>query len=334
MMAAPPASLTRHAAPARVAPIGSRVPRLLHGALPRTLLAAALCVAATLPVGAAPKDDATHRFAAIGHLAGDEAALKKALTASSESSLEFVVANGIKGANEPCSDKVYQRRRQLLEDSARPLILSLAASDWTECRNSAGRSNAIERLNRLRELFFADPNSLGERKLQLTRLSSTAKFRSYAENAHWKVDDVLYATVNIPSNNNHYLRAAGRNSEYEDRLVANRAWLHRLFTIAKRENMKAVVLFTEADVARAPDAKPAPDDGFAEVRRQLDTAAKKYPGKVLLVDADKLAIGTQPTIKWRANIGHLSLGGDAVEVTVDPAAHEMFTVRDPQAKRK
>jgi hypothetical protein len=39
------------------------------------------------------------------------------------------------------------------------MIVSLAGSDWSACINSSGRSNAIERLNRLRELFYVDGES-------------------------------------------------------------------------------------------------------------------------------------------------------------------------------
>jgi hypothetical protein len=108
------------------------------------------------------------------------------------------------GRHEPCSDKLYTQRHALLNESAQPMIVSLAGSDWSACINSSGRSNAIERLNRLRELFYVDGESLGARHLTVTRLSSNAKFRSYAENAHWEYGKVLFATINLPANNNHF----------------------------------------------------------------------------------------------------------------------------------
>ncbi|MGZ3184526.1 MAG: hypothetical protein ACXU8N_18970 [Telluria sp.] len=300
--------------------------------LPALLAAASLALCAHAHAG--PKDGREgFRFAAIGHTSGDEAKLKDALKDSSEPSLAFVVATGIKGANETCSDKLYAHRRDLFDESARPLMVVLAASDWTECRNSIGRSNAIERLGRLREQFFMDTSSLGRNRLAVTRLSETAKFRSYAENAHWKVGEVLFATVNIPSNNNHYLKAAGRNSEYEDRSVANRAWLHRLFTVAKREHLAALVLFSEADLFPVPPAHPAADDGFAEVRKQLDAAARKFEGKVLLVDTAPLPADAKPALAWRGNVGHLSLGAQAVEIKVTPDGPAFFTVSDPEKSR-
>jgi hypothetical protein len=303
----------------------------------RLFAVAALAAACAAPGLAADRDRDGHRFGIIGHrfAKGGEGSLKEALGASGEKSLAFVVVTGIKGADEGCGDKVYQKRRELLEDAARPVILAPAGSDWTECKNSAGRSNAIERLNRLRELFYGEPSSLGAKKLPLMRQSASPRFRSYAENAHWEVGSVLYATVNLPANNNHYVQAAGRNSEYEDRLVANRFWLNRLFALARRDKVDAVVLFSEGDLKALSEPTglsallrraPARDDGFAEPRKQVLALAQKFEGKVLLVDSARLAKDAHPAIEWRGNVGHLSLGTGAVEVRVDPDAKSIFTI--------
>jgi hypothetical protein len=294
-------------------------------------LALALGLLAVSRPGAAAAPPGEHRFVALGHVEGDEERLKQALSESRDKNVRFVAAIGIKGMREPCSDKLYLRRRALFDDALRPLILTPAGSDWTECRNSLGRSDAIERLIRIRELFFSEARSLGQHTLELTRLSGSAKFRSYAENAHWKVDGVLYATINVPSNNNHYLRAAGRNSEYEDRLVANRAWLHRLFMLAQREHTAALVLFSDANLALAPGARAAADDGFAAVRRQLRQGTHRFKGTVLLVDAARPAKGP-PVIEWQGNVGHLSLGTSAAQVLVEPGSPTRFTLAGPEPK--
>jgi hypothetical protein len=284
------------------------------------------------------RDDDVHRFAIVGHgfTDGGEKRLKQALRDNDDDDVAFLVVTGIKGANEPCTDKLYQKRRELIDDARRPVVVLPAGSDWAECRNSAGRSDAIERLNRIRELFYGEPDTLGARKLALTRQSMSPRFRSYAENAHWSVGKVLYATVNMPANNNHYLNEAGRNSEYEDRLVANRFWLNRLFAIARRDKLEALVLFSEGNVKplsqptglRALLRSAAPDnDGFAEPRRLILSLAQKFPGKVLLVDGTR--VRAKPVIEWRGNVGHLAAGADALEVVVDPAAKTLFKV-DPR----
>ena len=302
----------------------------LPGARTRAMAAAfavtiAASIAVTAPAAAAPARDASFQFSVIGHAfnsGADEALLKRALADATQANPAFVVATGIKAGNEPCSDKLYAQRYALLNESPAPLIVSLAGSDWSECLNSAGRSNALERLNHLRDLFFPDAASLGARRLALTRLSGTAKFRSYAENAHWEVGQVLFATINLPAGNNHFRAEAGRNSEYEDRLVANRAWLHRLFTLAERRKLAALVLFSDGDLGLPPDDswsallpsfQSANQDGFAEPRRQIKAMAEKFDGKVLLIDTQGAA-GTEPAINWRGNLGHLGLGAEPLQL--------------------
>ena len=319
--------------------------RRVHRAISAVALAAFSFHGALL---AAPKKNAErHQFGVIGHSFIDagsdgEARLKQAIADESESALAFVVVTGIKGAHEACSDTLYATRRALFDDARRPMIVLPAASDWSECKNRAGRSVAIDRLNRLRELFYSEPASLGARKLALTRLSASAKFRSYPENAHWQVGDVLYATVNLPANNNHYRPEAGRNNEFEDRLVANRFWLNRLFAMARRDQLGAVVLFSEADVKaltqptglRALLARSGSrHDGFDETRRQIAALAAKYPGKVLLVDSNPAHEAAEPAIAWRANLGHLSLGSRAVEVQVTPGGHPPFALKNAAAEK-
>jgi len=312
----------------------------LLGALSGVLLGAQLLPACAFAAAAKDKEqdkpEDTHRFAIIGHsfTDGGETRLKQSLEETADKSNAFVVVAGIKGSKEACSDRLYQKRRDLIDEARRPMMVLPAGSDWTECRNSAGRTNAIERLNRVRELFFGEPASLGAKKMPLTRLSMSPRFRSYAENAHWLVGKVLYATVNLPANNNHYLLEAGRNSEYEDRLVANRFWLNRLFAIARRDRLEAVVLFSEGDLkalsqptglrALLQRAVPPGHDGFAETRRQVLSLAQKFRGKVLLVDANGLAPGAKPAIEWRDNVGHLSTGAGALEVDVDPSTKTLF----------
>ena len=301
----------------------------------RTGLALLLATAlGGLAATAAAEPRAPFQFGVIGHAfkgKPDEALLRRALKATDQANLAFVVSNGIKAASELCSDNLYERRRNLLNESTRPLIVSLAASDWSGCRNSLGRSNAIERLNRLRELFFADGLSLGERPLALARLSSSAKFRSYAENAHWEVGGILFATINLPADNNHFRPEAGRNSEFEDRLVANRAWLQRLFAMAQRKKLDGLVLFSDGDaevlseesrslLSVLNNKNDGKQDGYAEVRHQVKALAKKFPGQVLLLDAQRGKVEPQAEIAWKGNLGHASISPGWSEIRVNPAA--------------
>ena len=304
------------------------------------MIVAAVAVAAALaPTPAhAGANAAGFQFDVIGHPfknGADESLLKHAIAGAMQSNPAFIVATGIKAANEPCSDKLYAARHALLDETAVPVVVSLAGSDWAGCLNSAGRSNAIDRLNRLRELYYSAPESLGVKRLPLTRLSSSAKFRSYAENSHWEYGKVLFATINMPANNNHFRPEAGRNSEYEDRMVANRAWLHRLFSLAARQKMHGVVLFSDGAVGLQVEEGfsllprfESKQDGFAEPRRQIKTLAGKFKGKVLLVDTQSAGAGRiEPAIDWRGNVGHVSVAAEWAEVRVNPDTATLFSIK-------
>jgi len=261
-------------------------------------------------------------FAVIGQLAGgSDAGLHDALRQAGHS--DFIVVNGLRPRSEACGDGMYQRRKHLLEESGKAVVIALAARDWAECRSESGESAAQERLNHLRGLLFDGDHAARTKKLPLVRQSAAARFRDHPENASWEHHRILFATINLPSNNNHYLSAAGRNYEFEDRLVSNRAWLQRLFSQAKRHKMRAIVLFADANPLVVPmraNNRPEKRDGFAEVRKQLQTLAARFPGRILLVHGQPSSSG----IVWRDNLGTLGAGRGRISVTVVPAASNMF----------
>ncbi|MES2295884.1 MAG: hypothetical protein V4582_02530 [Pseudomonadota bacterium] len=307
------------------------------GTIARLLLLAACAMAAASAQAAKGSKGAkapAYQFGVIGHSfknGGDEAQLRRAIVDTGSDALAFVVATGIKGPEEPCSDTLYAARRALFDEAERPTIVAPAASDWSMCSNSEGRTIAVERLNRLRELFYTDASSLGAHKLALTRLSNSRKFRGYAENAYWESGKVLYATINLPANNNHFRPEAGRNSEFEDRLVANRAWLNRLLALAQGKRFEGMVLFSDGDALARPAPGPHKRDGYAETRHLIEALGQKFGGKLLLVDCAEAAHGGAPEIKWHANIGHLSVGSAVVALKVAPGAPALFTLAPPPA---
>jgi hypothetical protein len=286
-------------------------------------LLCALALALAVFNAPAHADEEGFSFAVIGHAfrkSSDEASLSRAIAETDEDNLAFVVVNGIKSPLEPCSDDVYERRRSLLAKAKNGLVLSLAASDWAECRRGNGRSAAIERLTRVRDLFFDEDISFGSARIPLTRESASIKFRSYAENARWEVGGIQFATLNLPANNNHYLLEAGRNSEFEDRLIANRYWLQRIFHGAARQKMAGIVIFCDANPMSLPQGVRR--DGYLEVRRQLQTLASHYPGRVLLVHGrNEPGAGA---IGWSGNVGVLGIGAGWAKIDVNTAAAPVF----------
>ena len=254
----------------------------------------------------------------------EDFALREAIEESDSDNLAFVVTNGIKSSDEPCTDKLYEERKQVLDNAKHGLIVSLAAGDWAECRSEDGKSAAVSRLNRLRELLFVDGFSSGGTKIPVIRQSTTLKFRSYAENMRWAIGSVMFATINLPGNNNGYVPAAGGNSEFEDRLVANREWLHRLFISAVHKKAAAIVLFCDGNPLSSSSGGQASRDGFAEVRRHIVNLAARFPGRVLVVHNQGNS-RVPPKIVWHGKLGEAT-GTGLMRLIVNPANADLFSV--------
>lgn len=271
-------------------------------------------------------------FGVIGQTvsaAGDDEGLARAIADSDADNLAFVVLEGFKRDDEACTDALYQRRLDLLSTAKNGLIVSPAGADWAECRNANGRSAAVERLTRLRELFYLDDFSHGASKIPLLRQSGTPKFRAYVENARWEIGNVLFATVNLPADNNHYRTEAGRNSEFEDRMIADRNWLQHIFASATYRKMSGIVLFCDGNPLDKPPVQhifgsSAKRDGFAEIRQQLTTLSAKFHGRVLVVH--KQSERRTAAIAWQGNLGDIGPDGDWIKLNVKPGSPALFSV--------
>lgn len=271
-------------------------------------------------------------FGYIAHPFGDaltdESGLRQSLTEAGQANLAFVVVGGIKSGIEPCSDELYEQRRAALNQSRHGLVISVAESDWSNCRYRDGRTAALERLRRVRELFFVDDFSLGASRIPLMRQSANPKFRDYAENSRWEIGDIMFATINLPANNNRYLNAAGRNSEFEDRLVANHDWLQRIVMHAKRKQYPGIVIFCDGNPLSAQKEDSARRDGFRETRHQILNLAAGYPGKILIVHNQPPNGDQQESlaIRWKGNLGDLPVASEWIMIKVAPSRPALFTV--------
>jgi hypothetical protein len=326
--------LPRRAAGSRK--IGTRISACVAAGM---LLVAATTVSTISAAAAKPARPAANAaafsFGVITHTStrgGDDTLLRETIEATDADSLAFVVANGIKAPPEPCSDKLYFRRKELFQGAKNGLIVSIAAGDWSDCHLDNGRSVAIERLNRVRDLFFGEEFSFGGSRLPLMHQSATPKYRTYVENMRWEIGNMIFATVNLPFNNNGYLPAAGRNGEFEDRMVANRDWLHRLFGVASQKNAAGIVLFCDGDPLVAPDALTRIGfgygrDGFEGIRAQIKALSARFRGRVLLVHgAETGTVAGNDTITWKDNLGAVGVAPGWLKVNVDPAAPALFSV--------
>jgi hypothetical protein len=256
-------------------PITNHQSRLFRGAI----AGLALCVAFA---GNAPAADFT--FGALGDLpySRDEEERFPGLIADmNREELAFVVHVGdFKSAVATCSDEIYLERRGWFDSSRHPFIFVPGDNEWTDCRRPFGAArDPLERLDKLRELFFAGPASLGQRRLSLSRQSSPAGGYRYPEHSRWEHQGVLFLTLNAPGPNNFSDGAP----EFSVRDRAARQWLTESFAIVRARGLRGLVVFMHAD---AWNNTGQPRRGFAGLLDTLAAETRKSGGEVLLVNGD------------------------------------------------
>lgn len=198
--------------------------------------------------------------------------------------LAFVVHDGdIKNGSSACSDAVFQDILGVFQASRHPLVYVPGDNEWTDChRRSNGGYDPLERLARLRRLFFADDFALGRERLQLERQST-----AYPENVRWRAAGILLVGLNIPGSNNNWGPKAEPSKDYLERGVANRAWLADAFALARAERRAGIMVVIQAnpnlESARMKGDQP---DGYRDFVDQLRAETLAFPGQVVLVHGD------------------------------------------------
>lgn len=148
----------------------------------------------------------------------------------------------------PCGDATFQDRLNLAEKSKHPFIITPGDNDWTDCYRAKPQAyDPLERLAKLRKMFFSGDYSLGQTKMKLTRQSQNKKYTAYRENARWVYGDVLFVTLHMIGSNNNLGRTPEMDAEYQARNEANLAWLDEAFDVGARNGNKAIVIIAQAD---------------------------------------------------------------------------------------
>ena len=211
-----------------------------------------------------------------------------------DDSIAFVVHDGdIKSGSEECDDARLTARRSDFDYSRHPFILVPGDNEWTDChRPNNGRYDPEERLGKLRELFFAGDESLGRRRIRLTRQGDLQpQFAAWRENVRWEFEGVLMVGLNIPGSNNNW-KNRGENREFTARLAANTAWLDAAFAHARLGSLRGVMVVIQANPdfegGQGPKfaARAGYRDGYAEFRAQLAREAAAFGKPVVIVHGD------------------------------------------------
>ncbi len=247
--------------------------------------------------------------------------------------LPFAIHVGdFKSGNAACSDAEYQRQWQHFQRFAGALVFTPGDNDWLDCHRR--QDDPLQRLQALRQRFFAGTQSLGQQPITLQRQpDSMPAHAAYRENQRWLHQGVVFATFHTvgPTNGFDADQAAVR-AEARLREAANSAWIADSFALARRSGAHALVLATQAEslghgrAANWGSGRPQP--GYLAIADTLLPLADAAPHPVLLVHGDnhrytvdqpfRAASGKVITQLWRLQVfGHPQV--HAVRVRVQPA---------------
>ena len=256
--------------------------------------AAAIAAAALLIAGCAthPPSPGSFSFAVVGDVpynAREEVQFERLLQAIDSEDVAFAVHVGdFKGGGTACTDALFERRRAQFDASRHPFFFVPGDNEWTDCRRPEnGGSDALERLARLRELFFAQPASLGQRRMPARAQSSCLATAvegcgcgAHPENLAWSHGTAAFVTLNVTGSDNNTGFDAANDTEARCRNEANRRWLALAVDAAIAGGAPVLVVIIQANpwwsLHRAHEAFVA----------QLEGAARRFRRPVLLVHGD------------------------------------------------
>jgi hypothetical protein len=212
--------------------------------------------------------------------------------------LKFVAHVGdIKNGSSVCSDEYFSYIRTQFDTFTHPLVYTPGDNEWVDChRTNNGAYNPLERLDKLREVFFNEPG----KTLGATMPVKTQENLGLPEDVRFTQNRVAFSVLNIQGSNNSLLPWSGLGktaatpeqlAEVEHRTDAVLAQIRETFRDAERRNDRAVVLMTQADMfdpslLAAASADPDTVSGFREIVQAITEETNRFDAPVYLINGD------------------------------------------------
>ncbi|WP_454699474.1 metallophosphoesterase [Arthrobacter humicola] len=261
---------------------------------------------------------------------------------NADSSLDFVAHVGdIKNGSSVCSDEYFEHIRAEFDTFEHPLVYTPGDNEWVDCHSgNNGAYNPLERLDKLREVFFNEPGkTLGE-----TMPLKTQEDLGLPENVRFTKNRVAFSVVNVQGSNNSLLPWTGigetavtaeQQAEVDHRTQAVLEQLRDTFRDATRRHDRAVVLMTQADMfdpslLAAATAHPESVSGFREIVRTVTEETNRFDGPVYLINGDSHVYAENRPLAegspWLTVYGQ-GAADDLQRITVDGSANATNYVR-------
>ncbi len=291
-------------------------------------------------------DNEAFTFGVIGDMPYGDAEIAKFPSRiqdiNADTALRFVTHVGdIKNGSSVCSDEYFAKIRSEFDTFEHPLVFTPGDNEWVDChRTNNGAYNPLERLAKLREVFFDEPG----KTLGTTMPVKSQENFGLPEDVRFTQNRVAFSVVNIQGSNNSLLPWSGLGetsptpeqlAEVEHRTDAVLNQIRDTFADAGRRNDRAVVLMTQADMfdpslLAAATANPETVSGFREIVAAINDETNRFDRPVYLINGDSHVFAeNQPLAEgspW-LNIYGQPAADDLERITVDGSANATNYVR-------
>ena len=269
---------------------------------------------------------------------------------NADEDVQWVIhAGDIKRGGQPCTDAVLKGRLETFNRFDDPFVLTPGDNEWTDChRKIAGRFDPLERLQKLRSLFYPRAGeTLGQRPMRVESQASAPEYSDFLENVRWERDGVHFATVHIVGSRNGLaafqrrdstevgaipMRTERHDTAVERRTRAGIVWLREAFAAAG-DSGKGLFLTLHATMGL--EQKPTPDPPhFQAVLDVLREETERFGRPVVLAHGDSHYFRIDKPLRRKgggrrlANFTRVETFGASdvhwIEVTVDPASENVF----------
>jgi hypothetical protein len=234
----------------------------------------------------------------------------------------------IKSGSTVCSDSYFAQIKAQFDTFEDPLVYTVGDNEWTDChRPNNGSYNPLERLAKIRDVFFPHPGyTLGEHPV---RVRSQAA-EGIPEDVSYDRAGVSFAALHIVGSNNSLAPWTGnlgptpeQTAEVLSRTAAVIESVHETFQRAREEHHRAVVLLTQADMfdPTVPDLSFADYFAFQPIVQAIARESAAFGKPVYLFNGDSHVYNSDkplaPGSSWLSFYGVSTPAPNLSRVTVD-----------------
>ena len=235
--------------------------------------------------GSASSEELGFRFLATGDLPysqGQDGKYRQLLKQSEKEDFAFLMHVGdFKSQAMPCSDEEFVKIRDLFRAYPKPVVYTPGDNEWTDCHGVG--SDPIERLDKLRELFFKDPKTLRLDGLGVVPQSHNPKFAKFVENYRFSRAGVSFVVAHVVGSGNNFRPDSPPSmKEFRQRNAANVAFLQESFAEAIAKDVPGVVVVIHAN----PQFEKGKGEGFKDFLAVMRKFLSEYHKPVVCIHGD------------------------------------------------